>query len=55
MLCMVLPMSEPSMDPTVRPQLCLDTASCDADHMIIWLLHHMWRNDTDYAMMPPAL
>ena len=55
MLYLVLPMSEPSADPTVRPQLCLDTAGCDADHMIIWLLHHMQHHDTDYAMMPPAL
>ena len=39
----------------VWPQLCLDTAGCDADRMIIWLLHHMWCHDTDYAMMPPAL
>ena len=23
--------------------------------MIVWLLHHMWSLDTDYAMMPPAL
>ena len=35
MLCLVLPMSEPSGDPTVRPQLCLDSAGCDTDHMII--------------------
>ena len=55
MLCLVLPMSEPTADLTVRPQLCLDTASCDADHMIIWLLHYMRRHDTDYTVMPPAL
>ena len=48
-------MLEPSGDPTVQPQLCLDTASCDTDHMIIWLLHHMWHHDMDYAMLPPAL
>ena len=48
-------MSEPTVDLTVQPQLCLDTADCDTDHMIIWLLHHMWRHDTDYTMMPPAL
>ena len=39
MPCLALPMSQPSGDPTVQPQLCLDSASCDADHMIIWLLH----------------
>ena len=55
MPCLALPMSEPSTDPTVWPQLCLDTASCDANHMIIQLLHHMQCHDTDYAMMPPAL
>ena len=55
MPCLALPMSEPSADPTVRPQLCLDTAGCDADHMIIWLLHHMQHHDADYTMMPPAL
>ena len=54
MPCLALSMSEPSADPTVWPQLCLDTAGCDADHMIIWLLHHMWHHDTDYAMMPPV-
>ena len=36
-------------------QLCLDSAGCDADCMIIQLLHHMQRHDTDYAMLPPAL
>ena len=55
MQCLVLPMSEPSTDPTVQPQLCLDTAGCDADHMIIQLLHHMRHHDMDYAMMPPVL
>ena len=55
MPCLALPTSEPSADPTVWPQLCLDTAGCDANHMIIWLLHHMWHCDTDYTMMPPAL
>ena len=53
--CMVLPMLEPFGDPTVRPQLCLDTAGCDANRMIIWLLHYMRHHDTDYAMLPPAL
>ena len=55
MLCLALPILEPSRDPTVWPQLCLDTAGCDTDHMIIWLLHHMWCHDMDYAMIPPAL
>ena len=55
MPCLALPMSEPSTDPTVQPQLCLDTAGCDANCMIIWLLHHMWCHDMDYTMMPPVL
>ena len=55
MPCLALPMSEPSMDPTVWSQLHLDTAGCDANHMIIWLLHHMRCHDTDYTMMPLAL
>ena len=52
---LALPMLESTADPTVWPQLCLDTASCDADHMTVWLLHHMQCYDMDYAMMPPAL
>ena len=55
MPCLALPMWEPTADLTVQPQVCLDTASCDADHMIIRLLHHMQRHDTDYAVMPPVL
>ena len=55
MLCLALPMSQPSSDPTVQTQLCLDSAGCDANHMIIWLLHCMWCRDMDYAMMPLAL
>ena len=35
-------------------QLCLDSASCDADCMLIWKLHHIRCHNTDYAMMPPA-
>ena len=54
-LCLALPMSQPSGDPTVQPQLCLDSAGCDADCMIIRLLHYMWCHDTDYAMLPPVL
>ena len=54
-LCLVLPMSQPFGDPTVQTQLCLDSAGCDTDHMIIWLLHCMQCHDMDYAMMPPAL
>ena len=55
MLCLVLPMSQPSGDPTVQPQLCLDCAGCDTDCLIIWLLHYMRCQDTDYTMLPPAL
>ena len=55
MPCLALPMSQPSGDPTVRPQLCLDSVGSDTDCMIIWLLHCMWHHDTDYAMLPPAL
>ena len=43
------------MDPTVQPQLCLDTAGCDTDCMIIRLLHHMQHHDMDYAMLPLAM
>ena len=51
---LVLPVSE-SSDPTVQPQLCLDSACCKADRMIVQLLHHMWHHDMDYAMIPPVL
>ena len=54
-LCLALPMSQPSGDPTVQPQLCLDSAGCYTDHMIIWLLHYMQCHDMDYAMLPLAL
>ena len=40
--------------PDIWPQLCLDSASCDADCMLIWKLHPIWRHNTDYAMMPLA-
>ena len=40
--------------PDTRPQLCLDSASCDADCMLIRKLHHIQHHNTDYAMMPPA-
>ena len=40
--------------PDTRPQLCLDSASCDADCMLIWKLHHIQCHNTDYAMMPLA-
>ena len=40
--------------PDTRPQLCLDSASCDADCMLIWKLHHIQHHNTDYAMMPRA-
>ena len=40
--------------PDTWPQLCLDSASCDADCMLIWKLHRIWCHNTDYAMMPPA-
>ena len=53
--CLALPMSQPSRDPTVQPQLCLDCAGCDANHMIIWLLHYMQHHNTDYVMLPPVL
>ena len=35
-----------------RPQLCLDSALCDADCMLIQKLHRIQRHNTDYAMMP---
>ena len=40
--------------PDTRPQLCLDSTSCDADCMLIRKLHHIWHHNTDYAMMPPV-
>ena len=40
--------------PDTWPHLCLDPASCHADCMLIWKLHHIWHHNTDYAMMPPA-
>ena len=54
-LYLALPMSQPTGDPTVRSQLCLDSACCDTNLMIIQLLHCLQRRDTDYAMMPLAL
>ena len=36
-------------------QLCLESASSDANCMVIWLLHYMWHHDTDDAMLPLAL
>ena len=38
--------------PDTWPQLCLDSASCDADCMLIWKLHHIRCHNTNYAMMP---
>ena len=38
--------------PDTRPQLCLDSTSCDADCMLIRKLHRIRRHNTDYAMMP---
>ena len=40
--------------PDTWPQLCLDSASCNADSMLIRKLHHIRCHNTDYAMMPPA-
>ena len=37
-----------------RPQLCLDSTSCNTDCMFIWMLHHIRCHNTDYAMMPPV-
>ena len=53
--CLALPMLEPSRDLTVWPQLCLDSAGCDTNCMIIWLLHHIRCHDTAYTMLPLAL
>ena len=44
-----------SVDPSVQSMLHLDLAGCNADDLYIWLLHTMWQNDTEYAIMPPAL
>ena len=48
-LFLVLPIT-----PDTQPQLCLDSASCDTDCMLIWKLHHIQCHNTDYAMMPPV-
>ena len=40
--------------PDTRPQLCLDSTSCNADCMLIRKLHCIRRHNTDYAMMPLA-
>ena len=40
--------------PDTRPQLCLDSASCNADCMLIRKLHRIQCHNTDYAMMPPV-
>ena len=40
--------------PDTRPQVCLDSALCDADCMLIRKLHRIRRHNTNYAMMPPA-
>ena len=40
--------------PDTQPQLCLDSASCDADCMLIRKLHYIRRHNTDYAMMALA-
>ena len=48
-LFLVLPIT-----PDAWPQLCLDSASCDADCMLIQMLHCIRHHNTDYAMMPLA-
>ena len=40
--------------PDAWPQLCLDSTLCDADCMLIWMLHRIRHHNTDYAMMPLA-
>ena len=40
--------------PDTRPQLCLDSALCNTDCMLIQKLHHIRCHNTNYAMMPPA-
>ena len=40
--------------PDAWPQLCLDSTSCNANCMLIWMLHRIWHHNTDSAMMPPA-
>ena len=34
--------------PDTWPQLCLDSASCDTDCMLIWKLHCIRRHNTDF-------
>ena len=40
--------------PDTQPQLCLDSASCDAECMLIQKLHRIRCHNTNYAMMPLA-
>ena len=40
--------------PDTQPQVCLDSALCDADCMLIRKLHRIRHHNTNYAMMPPA-
>ena len=40
--------------PDTWPQLCLDSASCDTDCMLIRKLHRIQHHNTDYTMMPLA-
>ena len=52
---LALQVSSSSVDPSVLPMLCLDLSGCEADDLYIWLLHTIWRNDTEYTILPPAL
>ena len=52
---LVLPASMSNMDPSASSMLHLDLAGCDADCLFIQLLHNVWQNNTEYAVMPPAL
>ena len=40
--------------PDTWPQFCLDSASCDADYMLIQKLHRIRCHNTNYAMIPPV-
>ena len=52
---LVLPASMSTVDPLVQPLLHLDQAGCNADCLLIQLLHNMWWHNMEYTIMPMAL
>ena len=52
---LVLPATSDSVDPSMAPTLHLDLPRCEVDNLYIWLLHTLWHQDAEFAIMPPAL